>query len=193
MLLSLSLQASRVKSSSFFTLWSADHFLHFFVVPVELWSSEIFWCLPLNQATSAYCQWKTRRLITKLIMQAARTVCVFSSPPPKPLPLLLVMPVTWFPGTQSIKSESDCIFNHSKSTAMLMVSKGACFSPLYLHFPLNPAHHLPKIWSYLQLYLLTARGEVFGMATDERKPTAYYKHVFLVLASFQGSSVSQWD
>lgn len=186
MLLSLSIQASRVKSSSFFTLWSTDHFLHFLL---SLWSSGAqrssgvyVW----NQTISAYCQWKPRRLIAKLIM------CVFLAPSQTPS-TSHVMPVTWFPGTQSSKSESDFIFNHSKSTAMLMVSKGACFSPLYLHFPLNPAHHLPKIWSYLQHYLLTARGEVFGTSTDERKPSALYKRVFLVLASFQSSSVPWWD
>jgi len=44
-----------------------------------------------------------------------------------------VMPVTWFPGTQSSKSESDFIFNRSKSTGMLMVSIGSCFGP----FPLE--------------------------------------------------------
>ncbi len=187
MLLSLSIQASRVKSSSFFTLWSTDNFLHFFVVPVELWSSEIFWCLCLKSDYICLLSVETKETDHK-----AHYVCVFLAPSQTPS-TSHVMPVTWFPGTQSSKSESDCIFNHSKSTAMLMVSKGACFSPLYLHFLLNPAHHLPKIWSYLQHYLLTARGEVFGTSTDERKPSAHYKRVFLVLASFQSSSVARWD
>lgn len=63
------------------------------------------------------------------------------------------MPVTWFPGTQSSKSESDFIFNHSKSTA-------SCFSPLYLHFPLNPVHHLPQI-KFAALSANCKRGSVW--------------------------------
>lgn len=61
-------------------------------------------------------------MITKLIMLAARAVCVFLAPSQTPSTSPHVMLVTWFPGTQSIKSESDFIFNHSKSTAMLMVT-----------------------------------------------------------------------
>lgn len=76
MLLSLSLQASRVKSSSFFTLWSADHFLHFFVVPVELWSSEIFWCLPLKSGYICLLSVENRETDHKA-HYAGSTLCVF--------------------------------------------------------------------------------------------------------------------
>lgn len=73
---------------------------------------------------SAYCPWKPRKLITKLIMvpgveymacvcarvcereiwKHTQTLC--HSPPPSPH----VMPVTWFPGKQLSKSESDFYF-----------------------------------------------------------------------------------
>lgn len=65
---------------------------------------------------SAYCQWKPRKLITKLIMVPgveymlcaclAMGAGLCHSPPPSPH----VMPVTWFPGKQLSKSESDFYF-----------------------------------------------------------------------------------
>lgn len=62
---------------------------------------------------SAYCQWKPRKLITKLIIvpgvEHIVCVCVCAlchSPPPSPH----VMLVTWFPGKQLSKSESDFYF-----------------------------------------------------------------------------------
>ncbi len=85
MLLSLSLQASRVKSSSFFTLWSADHFLHFFVVPVELWSSEIFWCLPLKSGYICLLSVENKETDHKAhYAGSTHCVCVFLAPLPNP-------------------------------------------------------------------------------------------------------------
>lgn len=113
-----------------------------FLAPVELWSSEIFWCLPLKSDHICLPSVETKETDHKA-HYAGSSLCVcapvFLTPPPQtPSTSPHVMPVTWFPGTQSSKSESDFIFNHSKSTA-------PCFSPLYLHFPLNPVHHLPRI------------------------------------------------
>lgn len=136
----------------------SDHFLHFLcpcgaleLRDLLVFTSEIRpYLLTVSRDQGDWSQ-------SSLCRQFALCVCACfpRAPPPTPSTSPHVMPVTWFPGTQSSKSESDFIFNHSKSTA-------PCFSPLYLHFPLNPVHHLPRIWSNLQHYLLTARGAVFG-------------------------------
>lgn len=73
-------------------------------------------CLPLELPISAYCQWKPRKLITKPIMVAAVEKAVskpigthtsLCQPPPRSAH---VMPVTWLPGKQLSKSQSDFYF-----------------------------------------------------------------------------------
>lgn len=130
---------------------------------------------------------------TKLIMPAVLCVCV-SSPRPVPSAPPHVMPVTWFPGTQSSKSESDLIFNRSKSKWLaeaLVLASSSSISPW------KPMHHLPQIWWYLQHYLPAAKrgGAWHGRRWKEAlcHASAHYKRVFLCLCFFQRSFVPERD
>lgn len=150
MLLSLSIQASRVKSSSFFTLWSTDHFLHFLL---SLWSSGAqrssgvyVW----NQTISAYCQWKPRRLITKLIM------CVFSSPPPKPLPLLMWCQSHGFQAPRAV-NQNQILFLTTLNpppcwwlAKALALALSTSISPWTLRTTYQRSDHICSIISWLQ-------------------------------------------
>lgn len=89
-------------------------------------------------------------------------VSVFSSPHPLKTPSTShVMPVTWFPGIRSSKSESDFIFNLSKSTAMLCRLAKALALALFTSIsPWTPHACCPAsdLIIFAAFFLLTAPG-----------------------------------
>lgn len=171
------------QSRSVFTFWNTDHFLHFLCPcgALELRDDLVFtseirpYLLTVSRNQGDWSQ-------SSLCRQCALCVCACFPCPPKPLPLLLMWCQSHGFQAPRAVNQNQILFLTTLNPPPLALALSTSISPWTLCTTYLRSDQICSIICWLQ------EGQCLA-----RKPSSHYKHVFLVLASFQSSSVPQRD